>query len=177
MSWPRHTNKQVDYYKLIPSLAYAAEYIHESENAAHKERIVEVCDENFDIASVQQTFTHLQLKEISKKLLGAVRLRPLSDKGDVAISLPNDDLVLLATRPMEHNKVSLSSSRNLPTADDAEARNRALMREASKQSSVLQILHTSYTPSDLILCVVDESYDTRMVEYTRLLEIDQVRPI
>jgi len=165
----------VDYYKLIPSLAYAWEAILDSENEVHKQRIIEVCDEDFDVSSIQQTFTHRQLKDISKKLLNVVKLRPLSDKGDVEISLPNDDLVLLATRPMEHNKVSLASSRKIPTADDEDARNHALMREAAKQSSVLQILHSSYTPSELILCIVDESDESRVVDYTRQLEISVAR--
>ena len=151
-------DSKIDYYKLIPPLCNAVEILADKENGPQRDRIVETAAADFETTTVYHSFSKRQLKDIAKKLLLLVRLR-LNEKGGVEISLPRDDLVLLATRTMQMPKTGpappLRSRKSTKTWDnDADD---MVMLDKNKAGSVLQILHSSYTPSDIILRIVDEA--------------------
>ena len=168
---------KVDYYKLIPALANAVEVLAERDNGPQRDILVETSHPDFDVATITQSFTKRQLKDIAKKILNLVKLRLSASKGllgdHVDISLPRDDLVLLAARPMEHAKSSLNQSQSRTKADTDTGEEEAAAVE-DKSGSVLEIMHSSYTPSGVIMRIVDEADNGRVI-FERFVSISQAR--
>jgi hypothetical protein len=122
---------------------------------------------------VKETLTKRQLKDVAERVLASVKLRPSRHGSALAdqfeISLPKDNLVLLANRQMEVQKVAAVSAAPSPSRGKTQRASIVDEPPADRSGSMLEILYTTYTPADFVLRISDEADEGKILYQVRLL--------
>ena len=133
----------------------------------------QVFSPDFDLSTVKETLTKRQLKDVAERVLAAVKLRPSRHGSALAdqfeISLPKDNLVLLANRQMEVQKVAAVSAAPSPSRGKTQRASIVDEPPADRSGSMLEILYTTYTPADFVLRISDEADEGKILYQVRLL--------
>jgi len=121
---------------------------------------------------VKETLTKRQLKDVAERVLAAVKLRPSRHGSALAdhfeISLPKDNLVLLANRQMEIQKGATVSAAPSPSRSKTQRASIVDEPPADRSGSMLEILYTTYTPADFVLRISDEADEGKILYQVRL---------
>jgi hypothetical protein len=124
---------------------------------------------------VKETLTKRQLKDVAERVLSAVKLRPSRHGSALAdqfeISLPKDNLVLLANRQMEVQKVAAVSAAPSPSRGKTQRASIVDEPPADRSGSMLEILYTTYTPADFVRRISDEADEGKILYQVRLLVV------